>query len=78
MKPPPDDMLPPRIPDTLRELDDAREYLGHVSKGARLSESPRRRLVCLVGTYPDPQTAAAWKRALGALREEMLEMGDAL
>ena len=70
------DPLPPRLPETLAELDQARALLGERARTA-LRRPAEARLAQLVGLVPDAALAAAWKRTLGIYRQELLgELGS--
>lgn len=69
--------LPPRLPATLPELDQARALLGERARDRALRAPVAERLERLVGLVPDAAVAAAWKRSLGVYRQEMLgELGS--
>jgi hypothetical protein len=70
------DELPPRLPETLQELDQARTLLGEcANKG--LNAKAAQRLEALVGELPSAAVALIWKRALKTYREELQgELGD--
>lgn len=61
--------LPPSVPQQLAQLDRAIVLLGNRVKG-ELRASVRSELLGLVGRYPDPATAARWKSALKAIRDD--------
>lgn len=70
------DDLPPKLPETLAELDVARALLGERAR-TPLRRPSELRLVALVGIAPDAEQARVWKRTLGILREELVgELGD--
>ena len=68
--------LPPRVPTDLPALDQAITLLGNRTKDA-LTAPARRKLVDLVGTYPDQKTAAVWKATLKEIRRELVAEGPA-
>jgi hypothetical protein len=69
--------LPPELPETLAELDEARLLLGQRGRGDELGPKPRAKLVSLIGAYPSPALALRWKRSLRDYREELQgELGD--
>ena len=55
--------LLPQIPQTEEKLERAICLLGSRIK-VELSSKPQQELVALVGRYPNPQEAAAWKQCL--------------
>lgn len=62
--------LPPLVPTTRADLDQAAMLLGEAVK-AELRSSRRDKLAALVGEYPrDAATAARWKAALKAVRND--------
>lgn len=65
---------PPRVPETLAELDLAVMLLGHVSKGAKMQPAKREKLKQLVGATPGAEQATVWKKVLKGLRPDMLEL----
>lgn len=65
--------LPPVLPEQRDQLTRAVMLLGERAKGTELRQKHREELTGLVGVYPEPAQAAAWKRALRALREELDE-----
>lgn len=66
--------LPPRVPTELGVLDQAILLLGNRAKNS-LTDKPRKRLIELIGVYPDAATAARWKAELKQIRKEMKEEG---
>lgn len=64
--------LPPQVPETLTELDRAVALLGIVAKEQPLKKSRRDELKALLGAFPQPETAAAWKTQLKQVREEYI------
>lgn len=62
--------LPPTVPETRAEIDEARMILGHRTKG-ELRPALARRLADLIGAVPrDTATAANWKSGLLAVRDD--------
>ncbi len=61
--------VPPRVPETLPELEEAVALIGNCLK-AELGKKRRRRLVALIGEYPPEGAAAPWKKHLKTLRNE--------
>jgi hypothetical protein len=55
--------LPPRLPQTKRELDRCIILLGN-RKQVELNTHARRELESLLGVYPTVREAALWKRVL--------------
>jgi hypothetical protein len=55
--------LPPRLPQTKRELDRCLILLGN-RKQVELRTQARRELESLIGVYPTVSEAALWKRML--------------
>lgn len=55
--------LPPRLPQTKRELDRCIILLGN-RKQVELNTHARRELESLIGVYPTVREAALWKRVL--------------
>ena len=55
--------LPPQIPQSEEKLERAICLLGSRTK-VELSSKSALELVALVGRYPNPQEAAAWKQCL--------------
>jgi hypothetical protein len=71
---PPDDLgadLPPCLPATLGELDDAQGLLGAVARGDQLGPAPAARLRALVGVLPTKKLAKRWRRSLRSYRDEL-------
>lgn len=67
-KPPPNQpRMPTIVPTTLVALDRAIVLLGARSKGETLRASKVQEIVGLLGRYPDPITAGAWKTELKSL-----------
>ena len=67
--------LPPKTPESLRELERAIILLGARAKGT-LTKSRRKELIDLVGAYPDAAAAGIWKACLKPLRDdELFESG---
>jgi hypothetical protein len=62
--------MPPLVPPTRVALDRAIILLGARSKGEDLRASKVQELVGLLGRYPDPVTASAWKTELKRLRDD--------
>lgn len=52
------------------QLQRALTLLGTRAKGLELNEGTRRELIALVGAYPEPTTAAIWKRELKAIQDD--------
>jgi hypothetical protein len=65
------DDLPPRVPSELPEMDRLVMLLGSRSKCVDLSARVRAELITLCGVYPDPLTAARWKKHLREIRAEL-------
>jgi hypothetical protein len=61
--------LPPRVPTDLATLDQAITRLVNRTKNPR-TDKPKKRLLELVGAYPDAPTAAVWKAELRPIRKE--------
>ena len=61
--------LPPKVPETLAELDRAIQLLGQRSKHA-LKTKTELELADLIGWSPNQQQAQDWKKALKAFRDE--------
>ena len=55
--------LPPQIPQSSKDVERAICLLGSRTK-VELSGKPAQELVALIGRYPNPQEAAAWKHHL--------------
>ncbi len=70
------DDLPPRVPPELPEMDRLVMLLGSRSKCVDLSERVRAELIALCGVYPDPSTAARWKKNLREIRAELAAEPD--
>lgn len=66
------EVIPPKIPQELKELERAITLLGNRTK-AELRGKPRQELENLVGRYPNVETAMEWKRFLRTTREKRLE-----
>jgi hypothetical protein len=68
-------LLPPKVPDTLPEVDEAMMLLGNyvqsVQAGGKFRESLRARLQALIGAVPSLPDAKAWKSGLKELRGEL-------
>ncbi len=56
---------PPRIPESKAELERLLCLLGNRTK-ASLNRKAQEELVALVGIYPSPKEASAWKQYLKA------------
>lgn len=75
--PPPDEDedlsqdLPPRLPETVKEVEQAVMLCGSRAKGD-LRAPARRLLEQLIGKYPTVAEANRWKRTLKAYREELI------
>lgn len=67
--------VPPKTPENLADLERAIVLLGSRTKGP-LTKQRRVELIDLVGAYPDPQAAAAWKVALKPLRDDEFFQGE--
>lgn len=63
-KPPNTPRRPPLVPTSRVALERAIVLLGSRSKGLDLRASKVQELVGLIGRYPDPVTALAWKTEL--------------
>lgn len=61
---------PPLVPNTAEGLERAIMLLGNRTQ-ASLKRKLRDELEELVGAYPNPAQAAAWKQVLARLRKEM-------
>jgi len=59
---------PPFVPETLEGLERAIMLLGNRTKTA-LRRKAREQLKELVGAYPNPAQAAAWKQVLARMRK---------
>lgn len=70
--------LPPRVPETLAEVDEALMLLGNFiqcsQSGGKFRETVRLKLRELVGGVPELATAKAWKTGLKELRGELAEL----
>jgi hypothetical protein len=66
--------LPPIIPDTPGDVDEAVKYLGHLVAGHKFRPSVKLRLIELIGSCPSGQTAGVWKTSLKGLSREMREL----
>jgi hypothetical protein len=62
--------LPEVTPNSRSQLQRAIMLLGTRAKGLELNESTRQELIALVGAYPEPTTAASWKRELKAIQDD--------
>ncbi len=62
---------PPRVPDTMPDLDRAIVLLGEAAK-QRLGHKTAEELRRLIGATPDRDTGAAWKKHLKALRADLI------
>ena len=60
---------PPRVPQTAKELNRAILLLGFRSR-CDLQPGARDELRALVGSYPQPETAAVWKATLKQIRKQ--------
>ncbi len=64
--------LPPIIPNTYDELQQAICLLGNRSK-TQLGKKPKKQLIELIGVYPDAATATLWKQTL---RQKVKELNQ--
>lgn len=64
----PKEQLPPQMPQSKDKIERAICLLGNRVK-AELTSKPHQELVALLGTYPNPQEAAAWKQLLKQKQE---------
>ena len=64
----PTNNLPPVIPGTAEGLQRAIVLLGSRAKG-ELTNKPKGELMELIGTYPSPEQAVAWKSQLKQLNK---------
>ncbi len=63
------DDLPPRVPPELPEMERLVMLLGSPrSQGTSMSQRVRAELTALCGAYPEPSTAARWKKHLREIR----------
>ena len=69
--------IPPEVPTTQAELDQAIMLLGNLAQSGTLKPSLRTKLKQLVGVFPTQAQAAAWKQALKGLRPDMRELDSA-
>lgn len=70
--------LPTQTPTDPIALRRVVTLLGHRAQGVNLRASRVEELVSLLGRYPDPTTAKAWKSELkSAYREVFAENGEA-
>ena len=67
--------LPPKIPQSLADLDRAIMMLGNRTK-SEFGPKPRRELEELLGAYPSQGEASAWKHALKSVRKEQFEKAE--
>ncbi len=65
------DDLPPRVPPDLPEMDRLVMLLGSRSQCLDMSARVRAEMIALCGAYPDPSTAARWKKHLREIRAEL-------
>ena len=72
-----EDDIPPEVPTTQAELDQAIMLLGNLAQSGILKPSLRTLLRKLVGVYPTQTQAAVWKQALKGLRQDMRELDAA-
>jgi len=70
------DDLPPRVPPELPEMDRLVMLLGSRSQGVSMSQRVRAEPTALCGAYPDPSTAARWKKHLREIRAELVAETD--
>jgi len=70
------DDLPPRVPSDLPAIDRLVMLLGSRSMGVAMSQRVRAELEALCGAYPDPSTAARWKKHLREIRAELAAEPD--
>lgn len=70
--------LPPCVPESLPELDEALRLLGNhiqsLQAGGRFRESLRARLLELIGGVPELARARRWKSGLKELRGEVADL----
>ena len=67
---PPEVDLPPKVPESLAELDRAVMLLGAIAKGDLLKKPRKDELKTLLGAMPKRETAARWKSELKRVRDE--------
>jgi hypothetical protein len=77
----PEKPLPPKVPETIQELDEASALLGAYlqvisqpnSPNSKMKASRLARLKDLVGDLPSAELGRQWKSALKELRGELAE-----
>ncbi|MEE8408652.1 MAG: hypothetical protein V3T05_03510 [Myxococcota bacterium] len=61
---------PPLVPDTLEGIERGIMLLGNRTK-TPLRRKARDELKALIGAYPNPAQAAAWKQMLTRMRKDL-------
>lgn len=65
--------MPPRVPQTIKDLEDAVVLLGaYVQAGGAIRKSRLDRLHELIGMLPRLEDAPKWKRSLKVLRATLV------
>ncbi len=62
---------PPKVPGNKQDIERVVMLLGSRAKGMELTPARRKELEELIGVYPGPKRAAAYKSALKALRKTL-------